>query len=117
MTDASGWETIAEEAGTLVKWETPPETFIGIYEGTRHIVPNDSDDPEDEFDQQMFRSDKGTGPGEDLYVMNGGYKVRDALTDEKIGWLIKLDYLRDIPTGQPSPMRDIKVSGKAPGTF
>lgn len=108
--DEQQWQTIGEESGILIKWETPGETFCGVFEGTRHIVPPDSESADDEFDQQLFRSNEdGSGAGDILYALNGGYKVREALTDEYVGYLTLLTYVKDIPTGQPSPMKDVKV--------
>lgn len=105
-----GWTTIGEETGRLIQWEKPGDQFIGVFVGTRHIVPPDAEGPDEEFDQQMFRSNEdGTGPGEVLWALNGGYKVRDALTEQYEGWLTRLQYTKNIDTGKPSPMRDIKV--------
>jgi hypothetical protein len=112
--DPDGWETIGEESGILVKWEKPGDTFTGIFQGTRHIVPPNSDDPDDEFDQQMFRSNEdGTDAGDILFVHNGGYKVREALTDDYIGWLVRMTFVKTVPVqGQASPMNDVKVQAK-----
>lgn len=114
MNPDEGWETIGEESPILVKWEKPGEVFTGVFQGTRHIVPPDSEDEDDEFDQQLFRSNAtGTGAGDILYAINGGYKVREALTDDYIGWLTRLSYIKDVPlAGQPSPMKDVKVQAK-----
>jgi hypothetical protein len=112
-TDNDGWETIGEESGQLIVWEKPGDVFTGIYVGERHIIPPDADSPDDEFDQQLFRSnDDGTGPGEVLYALNGGYKVRQALTEQYEGYLVRLTYTKDVQTGQPSPMKDIKVEAR-----
>jgi hypothetical protein len=104
------WETIGEESGTLVKFENPGDQFTGVYVGTRHIVPPESESADDEFDQQLFRANEdGTGAGDELYAFNGGYKVREALKPEHAGLLTRLTYVKDIQTGQPSPMKDIKI--------
>src|ERR1700722_16514066 len=103
--------TIGEESGILFKWEQPGETFTGIYQGTRHVVPPDAKSADDEFDQQMFLSNEdGSDAGDILYVHNGGYKVRDALTDDYVGYLTRMTYIKDIPVnGRPDPMKDVKV--------
>ena len=109
------WLTIGEESGILFKWENPGDSFTGIFMGTRHIVPPNSDDPDDEFDQQMFRANEhGTGPGDILFVHNGGFKVREALTDDYIGYLTRMTFIKDVPVqGQASPMKDVKVQVRA----
>jgi hypothetical protein len=114
MNPDEGWETIGEESGILFKWDKPGETFTGIFQGSRHIVPPNSDDPDDEFDQQMFLSNEdGTDGGDILFVHNGGYKVREALTDDYIGWLVRLTYIKDVPVkGQASDMKDVKVQAR-----
>jgi hypothetical protein len=109
-TDTDGWTTVGEESGTLVTWEHPGESFTGEFVGTRHIVPPDAKSEDDEFDQQMFRSNEdGTDVGDILYAINGGYKIRDALKPEYEGHLVRIIYVKDVDTGQPSPMKDFKV--------
>jgi hypothetical protein len=111
--DQDGWETIGEESGRLIQWDKPGDQFVGVFIGTRHIVPPDATSEDEEFDQQLFRSNEdGTGPGEVLWALNGGYKVRDALRPEYEGYLTRLTYTKNVDTGQPSPMRDIKVEAK-----
>lgn len=108
-----GWEVIGEETGRLIQWEKVGDQFTGVFLGTRHIVPPDATSEDEEFDQQLFRSNEdGTGPGDVLYALNGGYKVRQALTQDYEGWLTRLTYAKNVDTGQPSPMRDIKVEAK-----
>ena len=108
------WETIGEESGILVTFTRPGDTFTGVYEGTRHIVPQDSEDPDDEFDQQLFRSnDAADGPGDILYAINGGYKIREAMSDDILGRLVRITYVKDVPVaGRPDPMKDYKVQVK-----
>lgn len=107
------WETIGEESGQLITWEKPGDQFTGIFIGERHIVPPDAESADDEFDQQLFRSNEtGTGKGDVLYALNGGYKVREALTEQYEGYLVRLTYTKDIDTGRPSPMKDIKVEAR-----
>jgi hypothetical protein len=109
----TGWETVSDESGTLVNWEHPGESFVGTFIGTRHIVPPDANSDDDEFDQQMFRANPdATGDGEVLFAINGGYKIREALKPEHEGRLIRITYVKDVDTGQPSPMKDFKVEVK-----
>lgn len=102
------WETVAEESGEKMKFETVGDEFIGTYEGLTHIVPKkEGTTEEDEFDQLLFRDGNGK-----LYALNAGYKLLEAFTGEAApekGSRVKLTYVGNVDTGQPSPMKDFRV--------
>lgn len=102
------WETVAEESGEKMKFETVGDEFIGTYEGLTHIVPKkEGTTEEDEFDQLLFRDGNGK-----LYALNAGYKLLEAFTGENApatGSRVKLTYVGNVDTGQPSPMKDFRV--------
>lgn len=99
--DVDEWETVIEDSGVPIEFQKFGDQFIGRFEGERTITPPDG--TKESFTQQMFRDD-GV-----LYVMSGGYKLRAAFKDIAIGTRVRITYVRDVQTGQPSPMRDFRV--------
>lgn len=95
------WETVVEESGKNIEFSEVGSQFIGTYIGTAHIVPPNGGD---EFDQQRFRDGAGT-----LYSVNGGFKLREGLKDVPEGATVRITYMGEVDTGQPSPMRDYRV--------
>lgn len=99
------WETIAEESGEKLKFDTVGQKFIGTYEGISHITPKDTE--KEEFDQLLFRDPSGK-----LCALNAGYKLLETFSGEGApakGTLVRLTYVGDVQTGQPSPMKDFRV--------
>jgi hypothetical protein len=111
MPNADGWTTVSQEAGTRIVFDTIGDVFVGVYEGTRHIVPEDT--TKDEFDQQMFR---GAGPDDEgvLYCTNGGYSIRAGLAKVEPGTLVRLTYVSDLPAKPgKNPMKDFRIDVKS----
>lgn len=99
LPDDSEWETVVEESGEKYVWENVGQQFIGTYREQRTI----SAEGYEPFDQQVFDVDGK------VVTMNGGYKLREAFADIPKGSLVRITYVGDIDTGQPSPMKDFRV--------
>jgi hypothetical protein len=94
------WETTETESGQKLTFANVGEQFVGVFVETALIEPENGES----FTQQRFRSAEG-----ELYSFNGGFKVNRGLETATPGDLIRLTYMGDIDTGQPSPMKDFKV--------
>lgn len=100
-TDQSPIQAILEDIG---------DTFVGQYEETRHIVPDKSGGPEDEFDLLIFRGRDGNP-----YSVAPGYKLERAFSPDnpkpiKPGTWCMLTLVQLIDTGRKdNPMKDIMV--------
>lgn len=98
MTDE--WQQENTESPSRIIFDTFGDEFIGVYEGTTTIANPKGDD----FDQLLFRGTDGN-----LYSTNPGYKLTQAFDSIKVGTKCKLRYVKDVPVGQDSPMKDIVV--------
>lgn len=94
------WETVEQESGQKLTFANVGEQFVGTYVETVLIEP----DQGETFYQQRFRSPEG-----ELYAINGGFKLKRGLESASPGDLVRLTYMGDIDTGQPSPMKDFRV--------
>lgn len=92
------WTTIQDETPDKIIFDTFGDCFTGVFQGIQEITPEDAD----AFEQAVFRNDEG------LYAI-GGYKVLNAMRDVPQGTLTRLTYVKNVDTGQPSPMKDVKV--------
>jgi hypothetical protein len=97
------WDVVSEEAPTMMVFDTIGDQFIGTYSGNVEITP-DEDDPDSTFTQGRFRGTDG-----ELYATNLGYDLRTALGKVQPGTLCRITYMKDIDTGQPSPMKSFRV--------
>jgi hypothetical protein len=98
------FEVVAEESPIRAIFENFGDTFIGQYQGIQHVVPkNEGDDP---FDLFLFRA-----RDERLYAVNTSFKLIEAMEGVDEGTWVKLEYVKDIPTGRKlQPMKDFRVS-------
>lgn len=94
------WETIAEESGTRIIFDTIGDQFEGTYLATTLIEPDGSE----AFKQQRFRGADGG-----IYVTNGGYKLREAFDEIPGGAYVRITYVADIDVGRSAPMKDFRV--------
>lgn len=95
------WETVAEESATVVLFETPGDQFIGTYVGEDHIEPENGEP----FDRFVFHDRTGAP-----VALNKSYKLEEAMKAVEPGDLVRVTYMKDIPTrrGQ-NPLKDYKV--------
>jgi len=98
--DDAEWETVEQESGQKLTFANVGEQFVGTFVETALIEPENGES----FTQQRFRSPEG-----ELYSFNGGFKVNRGLEKAVSGDLIRITYMGDVDTGQPSPMKDFKV--------
>lgn len=94
------WETVEQESGQKLTFANVGEQFVGTFVETALIEPENGES----FTQQRFRSPEG-----ELYSFNGGFKVNRGLEKATPGDLVRITYMGDVDTGQPSPMKDFKV--------
>lgn len=103
-TAPADWEfdVIADESPVRVVFEGEGDTFIGQYEGIRHVEPDNGDDP---FDLFVFR-----GRDERLYSVNVSTKLERVITDEHIGKWMRIELIKLIPAKKGNPFKDFRVS-------
>lgn len=100
-----GWEftVIAEESPTGVVFDKIGDKFLGMKDGIEKITPeNGKDEP---FELFIFRGRNGV-----RYAINKSYKLERALTDVPDGQWVLIEYVANIDTGRPEPMKDYRVS-------
>lgn len=94
------WETTEQESGQKLSFTNVGEQFVGTFVETALIEPENGES----FTQQRFRTPEG-----ELYSFNGGFKVNRGLESAVPGDLVRITYMGEVDTGQPSPMKDYKV--------
>lgn len=106
----SGWKTVTEGAATKVGFDTLGDVFIGTLLGQVHIAP-ENDDP---FDVWQFRAADGQEglTDNELVNINTSYGLRD-LESVPIGSLVRLEYVKDVPTNKGNPMKSFLIQYKA----
>ena len=103
-TPDSEWDTVRDESATVILFSKPGQRFVGHYEGIEEITP-ENDEP---FTRHRF-----TGLNGKPYAVNNSYVLQEGLKNVQKGNLVRLTYVKDIPTGKNmNPMKDIKVQVK-----
>jgi hypothetical protein len=99
------WETVAPESGTPIRFEIGT-VFVGEFRGIKHIVPPNSNDPKDEFDQALFTDENGQ-----TRTINLGYKLNEALADVPEGKKVRITRMDDVPMNDPgkNDLKDYRV--------
>lgn len=96
------WETVAEETGIKVVFDTIGDTFIGQYLGRVTITPKNGDEP---FDLFNFRGTDGR-----MYSLNTSHKLEEAFESIPTGTWTRTVYIKDVPVPRrPEPMKDFRV--------
>jgi hypothetical protein len=96
------WDNVVEEAGVRVIFNEDGDTFIGMYIGTEHIIP---DNGGEEFDLLNFR-----GVDDVLYSINTAYKLENAMKQVQRGQWVRIQRVKEIPTKRGlQPMIDFRV--------
>lgn len=108
-----GFETVSEESPTVVKFDTFGDQFTGVFIGTNIVEFVDNKGEEKKYTQYLFRGVGGAGiVAGDLYALNDSYKIRQGMSKVHEGETARLTYIKDVPTGQPAPMKDVTVEVK-----
>jgi hypothetical protein len=99
------WETVAQESGKPLTFDVG-EAFIGTFLGIEHIVPPNSSNPDDEFDQAHFSDADGL-----TRTINLGYKLKEGLTEVTPGKKVRITRMDDVPSNDPkkNDMKDYRV--------
>jgi hypothetical protein len=107
--DTSGWVLVHEEAPDQLKFEEVGEEYVLIYMGQEEIFPpptpkqiEKNEDP-GSFIQLQFRYDRRP------IVTNAGYELREAFADIPQCTWVRLKYVKNVDTGEASPMKSFKV--------
>jgi len=99
------WETVAQESGTPLSFNVG-DAFIGTFLGIDHIVPPNSTDAADEFDQAKFSDAEGL-----TRTINLGYKLKEGLQGVASGSKVRITRMADIPMNDPkkNDLKDYRV--------
>jgi hypothetical protein len=107
--DTSGWGLVHDEAPDQLKFEEIGEEYVLIYVGQEEIFPpatprqiEKNEDP-GSFIQLHFRC-----LGKPI-VSNAGYELRMAFADVPACTWVRLKYVKNVDTGEASPMKSFKV--------
>lgn len=103
--DESEWETVHSESGAPIDFEIGSQ-FVGTFLGIDHIVPPNSSDPSDEFDQAKFTDADGN-----TRTINLGYVLAEAFADVPAGKKVRITRMADVPSNDPkkNDMKDYRV--------
>lgn len=93
------WETVAQETGDQIVFDTIGDEFIGLFTG-RQTAQKDGED----FTILSFIGTDGKP-----YQTNAGWKLEQAFSDIPEQTVTRIKYVKDIDTGQPSPLKDFRV--------
>ena len=104
MNDQDQWSTVSEESPTKIVFDTIGDVFTGTFKGKLHIEPPDGEDP---FDVLTFRDDAGE------FCSMGGYKLMQAFEEIPRETYCRITYVKNVDTGQPSPMKDFRVETRS----
>jgi hypothetical protein len=99
VADTNSWETVADETPDRIIFDTLGDQFVGTYEGEMLV---DLDDGE-QGKYLTFRNADG------YFCTSAGYKLDQAFQKISVGSLVRLTYVKNVDTGQPTPMKDMKV--------
>lgn len=99
------WETVVHESGSPLVFDVGTQ-FVGIFLGIDHIIPPNSSDPDDEFDQAKFTDAEGN-----TRTINLGYKLAEGLKDVTAGSKVRITRMQDVPSNDPkkNDMKDYRV--------
>jgi hypothetical protein len=100
------WEVAIEEAGEPIEFKEVGDSFVGVFTGMRTVEMIDTKGEVDNFTILTFK-----GKGGVAYQTNAGWKLEAGFKDADImrGDIVYVQYVKDVDTGQPSPMKDFKV--------
>jgi len=103
--DEAAWENVVEESGSPIAFENVGDVFIGKLLGNELIQP-ESFKEEDYFTQWKFRDTDGN-----VRVLNGGYKLNEALEIIAVDSLVRITRVQDIPMNDPgkNDMKDYRI--------
>jgi len=108
--DAVKWETIVQESGNQIVFDTPRynddgsenaefDVFIGKYTGTR-IAQKDGED----FSILTFMGTDGKP-----YQTNAGWKLESGFTDIEVGTIVRIIFMKEIDVGRPDTLKDFRI--------
>jgi hypothetical protein len=107
--DVSGWTLVHDEAPDQLKLEEVGEEYTLIYTGQEEIFPPPS----------PKQIEKGEDPGSFIQlqfrylhkplVHNAGYEMRAAFADIPQNTWVRVKYVKNVDTGEASPMKSVKV--------
>lgn len=107
-----GWETIKQESGEQITFDTVGDSFTGIYKGMSVIEFEDTKEGPKSFNQYLFQGVTGVQAGKS-YAINGGYQLDEELPKVQEGAAVRITLMALIKTDQPSPLKDYKIQVKA----
>jgi hypothetical protein len=95
------WDTVIQETGEQIIFDTVGDAFVGLFTGKREV----------EVDGGTFTLLTFMGAGGKRYQTNAGWKLENGFMDADIkrGDIVRVTYVQDVDTGQPSPMKDFRV--------
>lgn len=93
------WQTVVQESGDQIIFDTLGDVFIGLFTGKQ--VANKDGEP---FTILTF-----TGADAKPYQTNAGWKLESAFEDIDAGEIVRITYVKDVDTGQASPMKDFRI--------
>ena len=95
------WETAVDRLGEQIVFEKLGDQFLGMFTGHRIVETDDGP-----FNVLTFKGRDGLP-----YQINAGWKLEQAFlsSDIKRGDIVCIEYVNDVDTGQPSPLKDFKV--------
>jgi hypothetical protein len=100
------WSTVSQDDvnETKISFDFIGDEFIGTYLGTRS-QQNDNGS----YTQLRFRGEDG-----EVYFTNANYSLSEGMRQVRPNNLVRLTYVADKDTGQPTPMRIFRVDVARP---
>lgn len=94
------WDTVQEESATRVVFDEYGDSIKGTFIGPEEIAPQNGEP----FTLLLLRGDDDV-----VYALNSSYKLDQAFGKVNPGDYVRVTYVKEIDTGEASPMKDFKV--------
>jgi|SRR5450755_1287490 hypothetical protein len=97
--NAVKWQTVVQESGTQIVFDTLGDVFVGQFTGARVVLA----------DGEPFTILSFMGTDGQAYQTNAGWKLKAGFEDIEPGTIVRVMYVKDVDTGSPTPMKDFRI--------
>jgi hypothetical protein len=100
------WTTVHTEQGDQITFDTIGDTLVAEWLGSEVI---EFEDPRKPGETQAFTQLAFMLPGDNPAYVNAGADLLTAFKGLEAPLFVRIQYLKDVDTGQPTPMKSFRV--------